>query len=97
MGYLAHQPTHLAMEAKMETRLSFSTLFGSPTMDATEAEQPFTTDDEARRARDIEAAALKAFGYKVRKSTLRAQHRPYWDWAVECGRSCTVYELEILN
>ena len=79
------------------TRNTYSTLFGSPTQDATEDFQPFASDDDARKARDIEAAALKAFGFKVRKSTLRNQVRPYWAWGVSCGRSCSVYELEIVE
>ena len=79
------------------TTLSFSTLWGSPDNRATAKNRPFIDDLEARRARDIEAAVLKAFGYKVRKHTLRGQVRQYWGWGEPCDRSaCTVYRITIV-
>ena len=79
------------------TKRSFSTLFGSNDAPATETFRPFINDDEARRARDIDVFTLRKAGFKVRKHTLRNQLREYWAWGVPCGRSCTVYEYEILN
>ena len=39
----------------------------------------------------MKAKALRELGFKVSRSTLRNQLRPYWGLCNPCGMSCTVY------
>lgn len=74
--------------------LSFSVLFGSAENPATKNNRPFASDAAAKAARDTMADFYRVMGWTVRKSSLRTQVRPCWDWQVPCGQSCTVYVFD---
>ena len=79
----------------MAKEYSFSTLWGSEEVRATEDSQPFQSDAEARAARDLFAKFLKTLGVKHRRHTLSGQVRQYWAWGVPCGGCCNVYKIEV--
>jgi hypothetical protein len=77
------------------TQLSFSRLWGSAEQSATETSSPFSSDAEAKRARDIMYNLCKALDVKARRWTLAGQTRQYWSWGVPCGDVCNCYKLDI--
>ena len=83
-------------------RFSFSQLWGSDDKPSTKNSLAFGSDEQAKAARDAKAKELRArfadnHTVKVRKSSLRSQLREWWDWQVPCGRSCSVYIVELIH
>lgn len=74
---------------------SFSVLWGTESVPATEDAQPFISDEQAKAHRDAFAKAARAKGFKVTRSQLRGQARPYWGWGIPCNRVCNVYRVEV--
>lgn len=75
--------------------LSYSTLWGSPSVKSTETWRPFKSDEDAKLARDLRYRELRKKGYKATRSSLRGQVRKYWSMGVDCGECCTVYYIEV--
>jgi hypothetical protein len=76
---------------------SYSTLWGYGDKPANQHFSPFASDEEAKRFRDKLYQMIKSEGFKVKRSTLKGQIRPYWEYGVPCGESCTVYELHLMD
>ena len=54
----------------------------------------FTTDAEAKAARDSEYRLIRARGLRARRWVLKNQLRQYASFGVPDGRSCDVYMLD---
>ena len=78
-------------------QLSFSTLFGSPEVRATESTRPFATDAEAKAARDAHWKQLRKQGIRCERWVLKNQLRKYWSFGIDCGQSCTVYMIDVFG
>lgn len=83
------------MEKKI-AEYDFSKAWGCKMAPATEDNQPFKTDDEAKQARDTFAKMLRnKTGYRVVKRNLTGQLRKYWGWMEPCGICGTIYSIEV--
>jgi hypothetical protein len=77
---------------------SFSVLWGSEMHGrATEEFQPYLTNKDAKRERDMRYYLLKSQGKRIKRSILKGQLRQYWSFGVPCGRSCDVYNLTYME
>ena len=82
----------------MRKEESFSVLWGSDIHGrATEQFQPYLTDKDAKRERDMRYHILKKRGMNVKRSVLKDQRRGWWSFGVPCCRSCEVYKIHILE
>jgi hypothetical protein len=66
------------------TQESFSTLWTG-----------FSSEVEAKKARDARYQELKKQGVKSRRWVLRDQIRQYWSFGNPCGESCNVYIISV--
>lgn len=85
----------MASQTQTTKKYSFSVLWGTESVRASEVAQPFMSDEQAKAHRDQFAKAAKAKGFKVARRQLRGQCRPYWSYGVPCGSACTVYYAEV--
>lgn len=76
-------------------QISFSRLWGNKAQRADRNWTPYPTDEEAKQARDQAYKDAISQGWKAKRSTLRNQCRPYWDYMDPCGHYCTVYMLDV--
>jgi len=76
-------------------QVSFSRLFGSNDIRATESFQPFKTDAEAKSARDAAWRELRKAGKVAKRWSNSGQIRQYWEFGVPCGDCCPVYYISI--
>ena len=72
---------------------AYSVAWGSPDIHATVDHQPFTTNAEAKAARDEAWRKMKKAGRSVTRSVLKNQLRQYWGFGIPCGIVCDVYEV----
>jgi len=78
----------------MNNELSYSVLWGSESNRATETNQPYSTNAEAKAARDAAYRALpKSVRQTARRSVLKGQMRQYWGFGIPCGDVCDVYKI----
>lgn len=76
---------------------SFSRLFGTRNVRATEDFTPFKTDAEAKAARDEAWRDLRKQGVLAKRSVHKNQIRQYWSWGVPCSDMCDVYYITIFE
>lgn len=74
---------------------TFSRLFGTRDIQATEDFQPFKTDAEAKAARDAKWRELRKAGVNAKRSVMKGQVRQYWGWGIPCGDYCDVYYINV--
>jgi hypothetical protein len=80
----------------MYNEQSFSVAWGSPTERATEAHRPYSSNAEAKAARDAAYRALPSYQRKrASRSVLKSQLRPYWGFGLDCGIVCDVYKIHL--
>lgn len=72
---------------------AYSVAWGSPDVHSTEENTVFSTNAEAKAARDAAWRAMKKEGRSVSRSVLKGQLRQYWSFGVPCGIFCDVYEI----
>ena len=72
---------------------AYSVAWGSPETQATIDHRPFSTNAEAKAARDAAWRKMKKEGRTVTRSVLKGQLRKYWGLCMPCGIICDVYEV----
>jgi hypothetical protein len=76
-------------------QVSFSRLYGSHEVRATENNIPFQTDADAKKARDAFWKQARAEGKNAKRWVLKNQIREWWAFGVPCGQMCDVYMVDI--